>query len=154
MYPLPKARSGAYSVTATSASSPATRQIQVTPDFQRRYAPRAGIEGTLSQGIRAFGLRRCRYVGFATTHLQHRITVTAMNGARLVNWWNEVPLAQTRRSQFAKLAPVAGLMFVTKYFASGIKFGGHTLTSSDPLPNRYDRSGSHSQLLKSRWSWS
>ncbi len=83
------------------------RQTQVTADFQQRYAPRAGIEGTLSQGIRAFGLRRCRYVGFAKTRLQHRITATAINVARLVNWWNDVPLAQTRRSQFAKLAPVA-----------------------------------------------
>lgn len=83
------------------------RQTQLTPDFQQRYAPRAGIEGTLSQGIRAFGLRRCRYVGFAKTHLQHLITATAINVARLVNWWNEVPLAQTRCSRFANLASVA-----------------------------------------------
>jgi len=82
------------------------RQTQMTADFQQRYALRAGIEGTLSQGIRAFGLRRCRYVGFAKTHLQHLITATAMNVARLVNWCNEVPLAQTRCSQFAKLAAV------------------------------------------------
>ena len=83
------------------------RQTQETPDFQQRYAPRAGIEGTLSQGLRAFGLRRCRYIGLAKTHLQHLITATAMNVARFVNWWKDVPLAQTRRSQFAKLAPTA-----------------------------------------------
>ena len=83
------------------------RHNQTTETFQQRYAARAGIEGTLSQGIRAFGLRRCRYVGFAKAHLQHILTATAMNVARLVNWWHEVPLAQTRRSQFARLAPSA-----------------------------------------------
>jgi transposase len=31
---------------------------------------RAGIEGTLSEGIRAHGLRRARYIGLAKTHLQ------------------------------------------------------------------------------------
>jgi transposase len=81
------------------------RQHQTTETFHQRYAPRAGIEGTLSQGIRAFGLRRCRYMGFAKAHLQHLITATAMNVARLVNWWDDRPWAQTRRSQFVKLAP-------------------------------------------------
>jgi transposase len=28
---------------------------------QQRYQRRAGIEGTISQGVRAFGLRRSRY---------------------------------------------------------------------------------------------
>lgn len=83
----------------------AMRQTQTTEAFKQRYAARAGIEGTLSQGIRAFGLRRCRYIGYAKTHLQHLITATAMNVARLVNWWQETPLAQTRCSQFASLAP-------------------------------------------------
>ena len=81
------------------------RQAQTTESFQQRYAARSGIEGTLSQGIRAFGLRRCRYIGYAKTHLQHLITATAMNVARLVNWWHEMPLAHTRCSQFATLAP-------------------------------------------------
>src|SRR2546430_12513086 len=38
------------------------RQRQQTPAFKELYAKRAGIEGTLSQGVRAFGLRRSRYV--------------------------------------------------------------------------------------------
>jgi transposase len=33
------------------------------------YKRRAGVEGTLSQGVRAFGLRRTRYWGLAKTHL-------------------------------------------------------------------------------------
>ncbi len=46
---------------------------------------RAGIEGTLSQGVRAFELRRCRYLGLAKTHLQHIITAVALNLVRLYN---------------------------------------------------------------------
>jgi len=38
----------------------AARQYQQTSDFRQRYATRAGVEGSLSQGIRAFHLRRSR----------------------------------------------------------------------------------------------
>lgn len=82
------------------------RQDQKTEEFQQRYATRAGVEGSLSQGVRAFGLRRSRYLGLAKTHLQHVITAVAMNLARLWNWWQEIPKAQTRISHFRALAPV------------------------------------------------
>ena len=72
-----------------------------------RYNQRAGIEGTRSQGVRGFGLRRSRYVGLAKTHLQHAFIATAMNRWRIVNWVNEVPLAQTRRAAFERLIPPA-----------------------------------------------
>lgn len=39
------------------------RQQQQTEEWFERYNTRAGVEGTLSQGIRAFGLRRTRYLG-------------------------------------------------------------------------------------------
>ena len=59
----------------------AARQHQTTAAFQEDYADRAGIEGTLSQGVRAFGLRRSRYIGLAKTHLQHiLIAVAALIG--------------------------------------------------------------------------
>jgi transposase len=83
------------------------RLAQTTEAFQKQYAQRAGIEGTLAQGIKAFGLRRCRYMGLAKAHLQHVITATAMNVVRLVNWWQDTPFAATRRSHFAALAPLA-----------------------------------------------
>jgi transposase len=83
----------------------AARQYQQTPEFQRRYATRAGVEGCLSQGIRAFGLRRSRYVGLAKTHLQHIVTAVAMNLVRLMHWWEEIPKAATRVSRFRALAP-------------------------------------------------
>jgi transposase len=82
----------------------ALRQRQHTPAFGVQYAPRAGIEGTLSQGVRTFGLRRSRYRGLAKTHLQHVATATAINVRRLADWLNEVPPARTRRSRFAALA--------------------------------------------------
>jgi transposase len=36
------------------------RQKQKTQQWKERYAKRAGIEGTVSQGVRAFGLRQER----------------------------------------------------------------------------------------------
>jgi transposase len=61
------------------------------------------VEGTLSQGVRAFGLRRCRSIGLAKAHLQHVITAAAMNLARLAAWLAGVPHAETRTSRFARL---------------------------------------------------
>jgi transposase len=73
------------------------------------YKRRAGVEGTLSQGVRAFGLRRTRYWGVAKTHLQHIAIAAAINIDRIVAWLDERPRAQTRTSRFAALAP-AGLL--------------------------------------------
>jgi len=82
----------------------AARQRQTTPAFKAQYAARAGIEGTLSQGVRAFELRQARYRGLAKTHVQHVATAVAMNIARIVAWLQEVPRARTRQSRFAALA--------------------------------------------------
>ncbi len=72
---------------------------------RRQYACRAGIEGTLSQGVRAFGMRRTRYRGLDKTHLQHVATAAAINVDRLVAWFDGRPRATTRTSRFAMLAP-------------------------------------------------
>ena len=76
---------------------------------QQLYKRRAGIEGTLSQGVRAFGLRRTRYWGVAKTHVQHVATAAAINIDRIVAWLDERPRAQTHTSRFAALAPVSAL---------------------------------------------
>jgi transposase len=78
------------------------RRQEAEPGFKKRYAARAGIEGTLSQGVRRSDLRRARYVGQAKTHLQNICTAVAINLVRLWNWLTETPLAITRRSAFAK----------------------------------------------------
>jgi transposase len=80
------------------------RQREHTQEFKERYAKRAGIEGTISQGTRSFGLRRSRYIGQAKTHLQHILIAISINLARFVDWINEVPRAVTRTSVFAALA--------------------------------------------------
>ena len=80
------------------------RQIQTTDAFKQRYAKRAGIEGTLSQGVRAFELRRTRYIGLAKTHLQHIVIAVAINLARIFNMLERVPPQLTRQSHFARLA--------------------------------------------------
>jgi transposase len=78
------------------------RRQEAEPGFKKRYAARAGVEGTLSQGVRRSDLRRARYVGQAKTHLQNVCTAVALNLVRLWNWLKESPLATTRRSAFAK----------------------------------------------------
>lgn len=80
------------------------RQRQTTPEFKALYKRRAGIEGTHSQGIRAFVLRRARYIGLAKTRLQHILTAIAMNLTRLAAWWTGQHPAKTRTSAFASLA--------------------------------------------------
>ncbi|MCJ7556079.1 MAG: IS1182 family transposase [Gammaproteobacteria bacterium] len=80
------------------------RQHQTTASFKADYQQRAGVEGTISQGVRAFALRRTRYIGLAKTHLQHILTAAAINLTRLWAWLEEIPLASTRQSPFATLA--------------------------------------------------
>jgi transposase len=84
------------------------RERGKTEEFKECYKRRAGVEGTMSQGVRAFGLRRSRYVGFAKTQLQHRMTGAAINLVRIGAWFAEVPRESTRRSAFARvMAPAA-----------------------------------------------
>ena len=75
--------------------------------WKERYRVRAGIEGTLSQGVRAFGIRRSRYIGLARTGLQQACTAAAMNVSRIVNWLEQKPRAKTRTTRFAALAQAA-----------------------------------------------
>jgi transposase len=77
------------------------------PAWKERYQVRAGVEGTLSQGVRAFGMRRSRYVGLAKTGLQQVCIAAAMNVSRIVNWLDGQQRAKTRVTRFAALAPAA-----------------------------------------------
>ncbi|HLZ59632.1 MAG TPA: transposase, partial [Ktedonosporobacter sp.] len=55
------------------------RARQKDGTFWELYRARAGIEGTISQAVRAFGMRRSRYRGMPKTHLQHSMIATALN---------------------------------------------------------------------------
>jgi transposase len=85
------------------------RAWYASEEGRQRYQCRAGVEGTLSQGVRAFGLRRTRYRGLPKTHLQHVAIAAAINIDRIVAWLEEQPRATTRTSRFAALAPVHDL---------------------------------------------
>ena len=80
------------------------RAIHATEAGQKRYARRAGIEGTISQSVRSFGARHTRYRGLPKTHLQQVVTAVAINVRRIIAWFDEVPKATTRTSHFAALA--------------------------------------------------
>jgi transposase len=82
----------------------AARARQREPDFPARYAARAGMEGTIAQGVRSCGLRQARYLGLEKTRLQHLLTAAALNVARLAAWFAERPRAATRPSRLAALA--------------------------------------------------
>ncbi|WP_328760404.1 transposase [Streptomyces sp. NBC_00271] len=83
------------------------RLDQTTEEWQRRYAIRAGIEATLSQNVRAHGLRRSRYRGLAKTHVQHVLTALACNVARIADWINTPSTAHRRSSHFRALCTAA-----------------------------------------------
>ncbi len=83
----------------------ARRQLQKTDQWQRRYATRAGVEGTIGQGLRRCGLRRSRYTGLDKTRLQHILTATALNLISTDVWLTQTPPAKTRTSGFARLRP-------------------------------------------------
>lgn len=81
----------------------AARTRQASSEFKQEYALRAGVEATISQGIRGFDLRRSRYFGAAKTHLQHIAIAAAINISRLFAWWQEIPVVHKRPSRFAAL---------------------------------------------------
>jgi transposase len=59
------------------------RKQQTSPAFQQIYAQRAGIEGTISQGVRKYGMRRARYRGKEKIQIQMNAVATAINISRL-----------------------------------------------------------------------
>jgi len=83
----------------------AARERQKTQAFKDRYAARAGIEGTISQGVRRCDLRRARYIGYARVHLQHVLTAVALNVVRLANWFAKRPRIRTKPIPFVALFP-------------------------------------------------
>ncbi|MFL5999737.1 MAG: transposase [Streptomyces sp.] len=87
------------------------RLDQQTEQWQRRYAIRAGIESTLSQNVRAHGLRRSRYRGLTRTHVQHVLTAMACNLSRLANW-HDTTSSTRRAARFQTLCTAAGFTII------------------------------------------
>jgi len=58
------------------------REEQFTPAYQKRYALRAGIEGTMAQAVSA-GVRKTTYLGTKKTHLHHLSIAAGINLLRI-----------------------------------------------------------------------
>ncbi|WNI34286.1 transposase [Streptomyces sp. ITFR-6] len=86
------------------------RAEQDTDTWKDRYKTRAGVEGTISQGVQRCGLRRSRYRGLAKTSLQHQLTGAATNLARIDAHLTDTPPARTRTSYFAALRPAEPML--------------------------------------------
>jgi transposase len=78
----------------------ARRAEAQTPAFRARLKTRAGIEATLSELVRAHGLRRHRYRGDARRHAEHLLKAAACNLKRLAR-------ALAARPQATPLAAIA-----------------------------------------------
>jgi transposase len=89
----------------------AARQRQATAEFKAQYALRAGVESTLSQGVRRFDLRRSRDIGLARTHLQQTLNATAMHVGRSIAWLKGRACSAQKRTggHLARLAPTLSL---------------------------------------------
>jgi transposase len=81
------------------------RAFQQTNAFRDLYALRAGVEGVISQAAFTLGMRRAGYRGSAKVHFQHLMTAAAINLRRAIDWLLGIPIATTRTTQFATLAP-------------------------------------------------
>src|SRR5260221_595727 len=58
------------------------RREQQSPKFKLQMQQRNGIEGSISELVRAHGLRRTRYKGFAKVDLQNQLVAAACNVKR------------------------------------------------------------------------
>jgi transposase len=85
----------------------AARQHITSAEGQKAYQLRAGIESTLSQGTRAFGMRHSRYRGQAKTHFQETAAAAAINVVRATDWLIGLRPKTTRPSLFARLNQAA-----------------------------------------------
>jgi transposase len=72
-------------------------------ELGEEYNLRAGVEGTISQGTRSFGLRQSRYRGLARTRLQHLAGVVAMDISRVADWLEGRPRLKPYVSKFGAL---------------------------------------------------
>lgn len=72
--------------------------------FKQKYRTRLGMEGSISQAVRAFELRETRYRGLLKTHLQAVAMAAAIDLCRFWDYLCGTGLGQTRISPFASLA--------------------------------------------------
>jgi transposase len=79
------------------------QEAQRTPAFQTAYRQRAGIEGTISLGVRHLGMRRTRTCGLPRVHLDHLLLGASLTFGRLAAWFNDERPPPARRRPFQRL---------------------------------------------------
>lgn len=79
------------------------RERETTAEYEREYANRSGIEGTISRAVRACGLRRARYRSLGKVHLGHTLIAAAVDFARVGEWLSGMEKAAPRSSPFVEL---------------------------------------------------
>ncbi|MGX7709240.1 transposase [Methylobacterium sp. Gmos1] len=67
------------------AALEAAQAREADETFAEQYRWQAGIEGTLSLGVRTLHLRRARYLGLAKVYPQHMLIAAALNISRIAD---------------------------------------------------------------------
>ncbi|SBW23146.1 hypothetical protein FDG2_3642 [Candidatus Protofrankia californiensis] len=81
------------------------RTDQNSQEWKHRYQHRAGVEGAISEAARAYGVRRCRYIGLEKTKVQHQLAGCGMNAARITDWIerDSQPVPERSQTRFTAL---------------------------------------------------
>jgi hypothetical protein len=79
------------------------RAEQRTERWQREYRKRSGVEGAISQGVRAVGMRQARYRGHDKVTFQHTVGACAINLIRIDAWKRGYHPESTRTTHLAQL---------------------------------------------------
>ncbi|GCE09545.1 hypothetical protein KDAU_68740 [Dictyobacter aurantiacus] len=90
------------------------RKEQDTSAFQKEYALRAGVEGTISQAARRTRMRRSPYRGERKTHLHHVQIAAGINVVRIIahlqaQMQGTLSRPERQATPFARLREVARL---------------------------------------------
>ena len=90
-------------IKQTHAQVAQRRREQQTDAFKELYRRRAGIKASLSEMVRAHGLRFARYIGRPKVHLQHLFVATATNLKRTARWLAGIRPAAERKPALRSL---------------------------------------------------
>jgi hypothetical protein len=104
--------------STSGAPSPSDRRLNMKrcqppvgglrrPPLPKSMRCARGSKRRFRKRVRAFGMRRSRYIGFAKTHLHHLGIAAAINLVRVVAWLDGDEPAPTRVSAFQKLSQAA-----------------------------------------------
>lgn len=106
------------------------RREQQSPEFKLRMQQRNAVEGTISELVRAHGLRRARYRGFARVDLQNQLIAAACNIKR---WLRRLSQGASQPAPEAHLARPRLLRCPLKAFSSILRRLSARLTLSGLL---------------------